>query len=475
MSSVMVIEDYIEKVSSEYPDMVKSYLVDFNHRFYHREINIDNIIELLDNNKVLELSIILPDLYIYSKYDDKMKQSIHDSMVRIYESLLHNISVMSLNIKYMTSDVLFNMSYISRILRDSELVNNKILLSLKLDFQATNYLENQDRYLDDDEYRMIDIVQDFSKAIEQNTSLIFFDIGVCDGIIEQKQNDILINILIDAVKRNTHINQLKIEGSLIYGDILIELLQTNKTITSLDLHKAYIRFTDKNNVVFYRTLHNNTTLMNLSINSNIEISSFCDLLKYNSTLTSLNLHKSYICNTDHFTKRSPNYNSLSHNSTLTSLNISSIHSVNSSYKTFMKCILTNLRSNTTLTSLNIKNNRKLFDITRNKLKYRLYLEDFLKNNISLTELKLSGTRLYLTKPLDEYLEYIVSCNSSIVKIDYFQLDSHLIRCKNCSKCFPKLLPDDESIYCEQCHKDGFEEPYEDTSDDDYNNYGDFDD
>ena len=214
----------------------------------------------------------------------------------------------------------------------------------------------------------------FKKLLERNKSLTHLDLSPSGSITE------FGHYIFEGLEHNTTLVHLKFSNTI---DDTAEvafttMLETNKTLTHLDLSGNYLRD------CIFQALRHNTTLVHLNLscivlNGTSQVA-LTTMLEKHKTLTHLDLSRNYLRDCSIF-------QALQHNTTLVHLNLSNARLV--ATEDTAQALTTMLQVNKTLTHLDLSKNEAFLGSGR----VVYYLCKGLRHNTTLHHLKLKNSGL----------------------------------------------------------------------------------
>lgn len=321
-----------------------------------------------------------------------------------------------------------------RIILDLYLINNYLKLDTTINKISISYI-NDDLYYDIkleyfneflqiindkqniDEIEIIDaeslILNEIFKVIincNHITSLILRDcklknikeeylVKIIDSSITKLRINVdsnNMNIIYNELKNNSSITELTLkhcDNTELNEINIADMIKYNSSITKLNLSKN--DFENIDNICEGLKINSSITELNLDNNKIENLKSLNEVLKVNSILTSLSLSNNNIKDLNDFS------NVLKTNSIISSINLSHNYINDYNFNIFSEV----LKSNTSISSL---------DLSFNNITSYDNFFDILKTNSSLTELKIlmienSNNNLNLSE--------MIKSNSSLVKLD----------------------------------------------------------
>ena len=400
--------------------------------------NIDNFI-LKENDKLYKLNNYLykPLIYVLKFNKSIKKLNIYNTTyltLKFYNNifkykpnleLIYNDHIpIDIN-KYMTINTLrfinffdlykINMLKLYNIVIDDNIIKNHL----------NDYLKNNHNLIE------LDIINstilnsnEFNKYLQLSTSLTSLSIKHI-----YKNNTIDLNNILEPLKNIKSLQQINFTRCLtkINCNKLIDLLTINTSINDLNISQNIIFNNENDEINFYNFLKNNTTLTNLNLHYTriTKTNELTEALKYNSTLTSLNLNSNESIKIGEILK---------HNCTLTKLKINCMKYDN------VYDFMDGIQYNTTLTYLSLSS----VDLYYNKdinVEHNQF-EQFLSNQYD----KMTNDIIYMIN--------IFKNNTSLTFINFLHiLDNHEFFNKTYNYCENKYYNTKEYINKDEYQKD----------------------
>ena len=303
------------------------------------------LIDFLKNNNSL-LSLTLKSDYIFNELYDGLRYNntltelnfiglnINDNFCNSLSNILkNNNNIYSLNF---TNSNIFNFKNLI-----DKLKNNLFLTNLNL---CNTKLKNEDLY-------------ELNKILKINSNITSLDLSN-NNLSSNNDNEDELIYLIDILKSNSFLTNLNLSQVNLNGNCLnklTDLLTNNSNLSSLNL--SYNDFSHNNQIFmlsFINSLKFNYSLTNLNL-QHINLTNKCliklgKILKINSSLISLNISYNKL-KTSNINGLLFFINSLKSNNSLTSLNINYINYFNKNYQLINNSLINLLNNNITLTKI----------------------------------------------------------------------------------------------------------------------------
>ena len=229
-------------------------------------------------------------------------------------------------------------------------------------------------------------------------------------------------------------------GCLAFG----EMLRINKSLTNFCLEGCLF---DPEACLLFEGLQSNTTLTHLNLKNSLIWPTkatgrgLCAMLKANKTLTHLDLSGNYDSRDKSFSLSYYIFQGLLHNKSLVHLNLGRTGLVDTVDS--MNALSKMLQVNNSLKHLNLSNND--FGVSF------LFFQS-LQHNTTLVHLNLSETKLKLTGPTLEALSEMLQVNNSLAHID---ISKNIFSGTEVSHVFQSLRHNTTLVHLNLCHGFGF--------------------
>ena len=356
-------------------------LINFNHNINNLRLinNYDNYYPDINNSYIINIT----DDYIFFKR----------SFTNIKFKIINNSNNKRNNI--------------NNIIKKNDTIKDIIIINDKID--NFDFLKNNETITKLDlsyfKFERNNLFEKLCETLKINQTIYNLNLSNCN--LNSKNIEILFDILTNY---NSSIAELNLSNNKIQHLKNINNLLKNNILTELNLSfNPFIKITE-----LCEGLKNNISLIDLNIEkerddytnfklNNKDLQKLYDTLKYNSSLTKLNLKGIYNISIDIF-------NMLKYNSSLCelSINILNDYYYSKDFKNVMYKIFDILKNNTSLISL---------EININENNYKSFF-DFLKTNNNIYKIKIYYDRFLKEDIIKNQLEEVLKTNIFLYDIDY---------------------------------------------------------